>query len=64
LSQAGILLKDVTPSRAKASLFFFFAYEATFAVGWLAIPWLYPSEFMPLRHRTQSAAIATAADWM
>ncbi|KAI1629076.1 hypothetical protein EDD37DRAFT_36276 [Exophiala viscosa] len=61
---AGLLNKDVTPTKAKASLFFFFAYEAIFAVGWLAIPWLYPSEFMPLRHRTHSAAIATAADWI
>ena len=59
-----MLQKDVTPARAKASLFFFFAYEAIFATGWLAIPWLYPSEFMPLRHRTQSASIATAADWI
>ncbi|OQV09483.1 hypothetical protein CLAIMM_13601 [Cladophialophora immunda] len=61
---AGLLQRNVTPAKAKASLFFFFAYEAIFAVGWLAIPWLYPAEFMPLRHRTHSAAIATAADWI
>ncbi|KAL2005434.1 hypothetical protein VTN00DRAFT_2645 [Thermoascus crustaceus] len=58
---AGILQKDVTPIRAKASLGFFFLYEAVFAVGWLPIPWLYPAEFMPLRHRTHSAAPTTAS---
>lgn len=50
--------------RAKASLAFFFLYEAVFAIGWLPIPWLYAPEFMPLRHRTHSAALATASDWI
>lgn len=43
---------------------FFFLYEAIFAIGWLPVPWLYPAELMPLRHRTYSAAIATASDWI
>jgi MFS family permease len=64
LWQAGLLQRDVTPMRAKASLAFFFLYEAVFAVGWLPIPWLYAPEFMPLRHRTHSAALATASDWI
>lgn len=63
-AQAGLLQKDITTARAKASIFFFFAYEAIFATGWLAIPWIFPAEFMPLRHRTQSASIATASDWI
>lgn len=50
--------------RAKASLTWFFAYEAIFAVGWLPIPWLIPPEIMPLRHRTKCAALATASDWI
>ncbi|KAL1988465.1 hypothetical protein VTN96DRAFT_9520 [Rasamsonia emersonii] len=61
---AGLLQQDVTAIRAKASLAFFFLYEAVFTMGWLAIPWLYPAEFMPLRHRTHSAALATASDWI
>ncbi len=60
------LLQSGHPSdtRVKASLAFFFLYEAVFGIGWLAIPWLYPAEIMPLRHRTHSAAIAAAADWI
>ncbi|KAI9815140.1 MAG: hypothetical protein M1827_002983 [Pycnora praestabilis] len=61
---AGVLQKDITPIRAKVSLIWFFAYEAIFAVGWLPIPWLYAPEIMPLRHRTQCAALATASDWI
>ncbi|CAK7200341.1 hypothetical protein SEUCBS139899_003032 [Sporothrix eucalyptigena] len=61
---AGILQSNPTDARVKASLAFFFLYEAVFGIGWLAIPWLYPAEIMPLRHRTHSAAIATAADWI
>ncbi|KAJ9640200.1 hypothetical protein H2204_003425 [Knufia peltigerae] len=51
-------------TRIQASLAFFFLFEAVFAIGWLPVPWLYPAEIMPLRHRTHSAALATAADWI
>ncbi|KAF2123156.1 general substrate transporter [Lophiotrema nucula] len=61
---AGILQIDPTHTRASASIAFFFLYEASFAVGWLPIPWLYAPEIMPLRHRTHSAALATASDWI
>ncbi|KAJ6030190.1 uncharacterized protein N7446_000749 [Penicillium canescens] len=61
---AGLLQKDITPTKAKASLAFFFLYEAIFAIGWLPVPWLYAPEIMPLRHRTHSAAIAAASDWI
>jgi hypothetical protein len=64
LIQAGLLQQDITPTRAKASLTFFFLYEAIFAIGWLPVPWLYAPEIMPLRHRTHSAAIAAASDWI
>lgn len=55
---------DPTAIRVKASMAFFFLYEAVFAIGWLPVPWLYAAEFMPLRHRTHSAALATASDWI
>ncbi|KAI9751631.1 MAG: Ubiquitin-conjugating enzyme E2 H [Chaenotheca gracillima] len=61
---AGVLQAEATNARASASLAFFFLYEATFAVGWLPVPWLYPAEIMPLRHRTHCAALATASDWI
>lgn len=61
---AGLLQISPTSSRAAASIAFFFLYEASFAVGWLPIPWLFPPEIMPLRHRSHSAALATATDWI
>ncbi|PCG93671.1 Major facilitator superfamily domain, general substrate transporter [Penicillium occitanis (nom. inval.)] len=61
---AGLLQQNITPTRAKASLTFFFLYEAIFAIGWLPVPWLYAPEIMPLRHRTHSASIAAASDWI
>lgn len=50
--------------KAKASLTFFFLFEAIFAVGFLPIPWLYAPEIMPLRHRTHSAAASAASNWI
>ncbi|OIW31918.1 putative Myo-inositol transporter 1 [Coniochaeta ligniaria NRRL 30616] len=61
---AGILQSKLTETRLKASLAFFFMFEAIFAMGWLPIPWLYPAEIMPLRHRTHGTALATAGDWI
>ncbi|KAK5192728.1 hypothetical protein LTR99_010394 [Exophiala xenobiotica] len=61
---AGILQATPSSARAKASLTFFFLYEAVFAIGWLPIPWLYGPEIMPLRHRTHSAALSAASDWI
>lgn len=63
-TQAGLLQMKLTDTRLKASLAFFFLYEAIFATGWLPVPWLYPAEIMPLRHRTHGAALATAGDWI
>ncbi|KAL1845063.1 hypothetical protein VTK73DRAFT_1207 [Phialemonium thermophilum] len=61
---AGLLQRDQVEAKTKASLAFFFLYEAIFAIGWIPVPWLYPSEIMPLRHRTHSAAISAAGDWI
>lgn len=62
--QAGVLQKDIEMTKAKASLAFFFAYEAIFAIAWLPVPWLYGPEIMPLRHRAQSSAMSAASDWI
>jgi hypothetical protein len=62
--QAGLLQKSPSGPRAKASLAFFFLYEAIFAIGWLPIPWLLGPEIMPLRHRTHSSAVSAASNWI
>lgn len=59
-----MLQKDPTGPRAKASLAFFFLYEAIFAIGWLPVPWLLGPEIMPLRHRTHSSAVSAASNWI
>ncbi|KAF5009444.1 hypothetical protein FDECE_4326 [Fusarium decemcellulare] len=61
---SGVLQKDITPVKAKASLAWFFVYEAAFGFGWVPIPWLYSPEIMPLRHRTHCAALSTASNWI
>lgn len=61
---AGVLQPDPTPVRAKASITFFFIYEFVFGIGWLPIPWLFPSEISPTRYRSHAAALATASDWV
>ncbi|KAF8497322.1 general substrate transporter [Gautieria morchelliformis] len=35
-----------------------------FTIGWLAIPWLYPTEICTLRLRSKGAAIATMSYWL
>ncbi|KAL6717807.1 hypothetical protein ACLMJK_003892 [Lecanora helva] len=39
-------------------------YFLAFGFGWVAIPWLYPSEVSSLSMRTKGAALATACDWL
>ncbi|KAJ5923430.1 hypothetical protein N7454_008675 [Penicillium verhagenii] len=41
-----------------------FLFNFFFGVGLLAIPWLLPAEYSPLAIRTQSAALATATNWI
>ncbi|OJJ02059.1 hypothetical protein ASPVEDRAFT_132485 [Aspergillus versicolor CBS 583.65] len=59
-----VLQKDITTVKAKASMTWFFVFEAAFGVGWVPIPWLYSPEIMPLRHRSHCAALSTASNWI
>ncbi|KAE8358133.1 general substrate transporter [Aspergillus caelatus] len=61
---AGVLQKDITVVKAKASMVWFFVFEAAFGFGWVPIPWLYSPEIMPLRHRSHCAALSTASNWI
>ncbi|CAK7204197.1 hypothetical protein SEUCBS139899_006951 [Sporothrix eucalyptigena] len=42
----------------------FFLYYTFFAIGYLAVPWLYCAEIMPLHLRTQGNAITTSSNWL
>ncbi|KAL1866135.1 hypothetical protein Plec18167_009134 [Paecilomyces lecythidis] len=42
----------------------FFLYYTFFAIGWLAIPWLYCAEIMPLHLRSRGNAITTSSNWL
>ncbi|PYI09807.1 sugar transporter [Aspergillus sclerotiicarbonarius CBS 121057] len=42
----------------------FFLYYTFFALGYLAIPWLYNAEIMPLHLRSQGTAITTSSNWI
>ncbi|KAJ5826736.1 hypothetical protein N7447_003499 [Penicillium robsamsonii] len=44
--------------------FFIFAFNASFALGWLGIPWLYPAEIVGLEIRATVNGLSTATDWV
>lgn len=41
-----------------------FVFNTFFAIGWLGMTWLYPSEIVPLRIRAPSSALSTSANWI
>lgn len=43
---------------------FLFIFNSFFAIGWLGMTWLYPSEIVPLRIRAPSSALSTSANWI
>ncbi|KIY03098.1 uncharacterized protein Z520_01565 [Fonsecaea multimorphosa CBS 102226] len=43
---------------------FLFIFNTFFAVGWLGMTWLYPSEIVPLKIRAPSSALSTSANWI
>lgn len=42
----------------------FFLYYTFFAIGFLAVPWLYCAEIMPLHLRSKGNAITTSSNWV
>ncbi|EEQ28076.1 hexose carrier protein [Microsporum canis CBS 113480] len=43
---------------------FFFAFFASFGMGVLGVPWLYPTEINALEMRTKGASLAMATNWI
>ncbi|KAF9452894.1 general substrate transporter [Macrolepiota fuliginosa MF-IS2] len=41
-----------------------FVFNTFFAIGWLAMTWLYPAEIVGLRMRGPANAISTAGNWL
>ncbi|KAI9644204.1 hypothetical protein NHQ30_007558 [Ciborinia camelliae] len=46
------------------SCVFLFIFNTFFAIGWLAIPWLYPAEIVPLKIRAPANGLSTSANWI
>lgn len=42
----------------------FFLYYTFFAIGYLAVPWLYCAEIMPLHLRSRGNAVTTSSNWI
>ncbi|EPE04636.1 sugar transporter [Ophiostoma piceae UAMH 11346] len=42
----------------------FFLYYTFFAIGYLAVPWLYCAEIMPLHLRSKGNALTTSSNWL
>lgn len=58
-------VNSVTSSSTQiAAIIFLFVFNSFFAFGWLGIPWLYPSEVVPLRIRAPANALSTSANWI
>jgi Na+/melibiose symporter-like transporter len=43
---------------------FFFLFFASFGMGVLGVPWLYPTEINALEMRTKGASLAMATNWI
>ena len=53
-----------TDSANIAVIVFLFVFNTFFAIGWLGMTWLYPSEIVPLRIRAPANALSTSANWI
>lgn len=61
---AGCSAYSYIPSAAAAAAAMIFFIQASFAIGWLAIAWLYPAEIVPTQIRAQANGIIVAVTWL
>ncbi|CAN8101721.1 unnamed protein product [Discula destructiva] len=59
-----VLLSIGTTGTAYASVAFIFVFQLVYGVGWLPVPWFYPSELATTRTRGRMQAIASGWNWM
>lgn len=61
-------LSDSNPDNAynygAVAVTFFFVFFASFGMGVLGVPWLYPTEINALEMRTKGASLAMATNWI
>ncbi|KAF1947394.1 general substrate transporter [Clathrospora elynae] len=53
-----------TTSGGYGATAFIFLFQLIYGVGWLPVPWFYPSEISTTRTRTKMQAIASGWNWM
>lgn len=59
-----ILLSLGTTEGGYGATAFIFLFQLIYGVGWLPVPWFYPSEISTTRTRTSMQAIASGWNWM
>ncbi|BCS23438.1 sugar porter family MFS transporter [Aspergillus puulaauensis] len=59
-----ILLSLGTTNTAYGATAFIFIFQIFYGIGWLPVPWFYPSEISTTRTRTRMQAIASGWNWM
>ncbi|KIX02623.1 uncharacterized protein Z518_08565 [Rhinocladiella mackenziei CBS 650.93] len=64
LVMVSILLSIRSKGTAYAATAHIFLYQLCYGVGWLPVPWFYPSEINTTRFRARVQAISSAFNWM
>ena len=59
-----ILLSTGGTGPAKGAVAFIFIFQLFYGIGWLPVPWFYPSEINTTRTRSRMQAIASGWNWM
>ena len=59
-----ILLSLGTTGPGNAAAAFIFLFQLVYGIGWLPVPWFFPSEINTTRVRTRMQAIASVWNWM
>ncbi|KAI9929516.1 hypothetical protein ASPWEDRAFT_110586 [Aspergillus wentii DTO 134E9] len=59
-----VLLSLSKLNAAYGATAFIFIFQIFYGLGWLPVPWFYPSEISTQRLRSKSAAIASAFNWL
>jgi hypothetical protein len=62
-SMVSILLSIGTRSTAYAATAFVFIFQIFLGIGWLPIPWFYPSEVTTTRIRSKGQALGAFVNW-